>query len=186
MRDYKIVASEPYCCVTAILESILLKHGYVFNQVMIADYFGLTVPADEYAQLSKTFKNLEVSDDIREYGLHLDANGFNTFFSENNIALRETFIKASELSELNFESVLDAIPCDSDVIFFFDYGYLYKETRNIGVGHDGVYLSKSKDELYYLDPGPRRLGVNSVKIEDMLFAIKAAYAGGGISVITKK
>lgn len=119
MRDYKIVASEPYCCVTAILESILLKHGYVFNQVMIADYFGLTVPADEYAQLSKTFKNLKVSDDIREYGLHLDANGFNTFFSENNIALRETFIKASELSELNFESVLDAIPCDSDVIFFF-------------------------------------------------------------------
>ena len=90
------------------------------------------------------------------------------------------------MSELNFESVLDAIPCDSDVIFFFDYGYLYKETRNIGVGHDGVYLSKSKDELYYLDPGPRRLGVNSVKIEDMLLAIKAAYAGGGISVITKK
>ena len=63
MRDYKIVASEPYCCVTAILESILLKHGYVFNQVMIADYFGLTVPADEYAQLSKTFKNLKVSDE---------------------------------------------------------------------------------------------------------------------------
>ena len=80
MRDYKIVASEPYCCVTAILESILLKHGYVFNQVMIADYFGLTVPADEYAQLSKTFKNLKVSDDIREYGLHLDANVFVTLF----------------------------------------------------------------------------------------------------------
>lgn len=36
-----------------------------------------------------------------------------------------------------------------------------------------------------IDPGPRRLGVNSVKIEDMLFAIKAAYAGGGISVIIK-
>lgn len=59
-----------------------------FNQVMIADYFGLTVPADEYAQLSKTFKNLKVSDDIREYGLHLDANGFNTF-SRRTILLFE-------------------------------------------------------------------------------------------------
>ena len=30
--------------------------------------------------VNKTFKNLKVSDDIREYGFHLDANGFVTLF----------------------------------------------------------------------------------------------------------
>lgn len=30
--------------------------------------------------VNKTFKNLKVSDDIREYGLHLDANVFVTLF----------------------------------------------------------------------------------------------------------
>lgn len=185
MREYQVVSSKPYCCVTAILESVLLRHGYFYNQVTIADFYGLTVPESEYAVLSKTFKNLKISEEIREYGLHLDTNGFNTFFENNDIALRETFIKASELSELNFESILESIPYESDLIFFFDYGRLYKESRNIGVGHDGVYLSKNKDELYYLDPGPRRLGINTVKIDDMLYAIKTTYAGGGISVISK-
>lgn len=184
MLQYRLIASEPYCCVTSSLESILSKHGYNFNQIAIADFYGVTVPTKEYAEMSKKFKNIATSDDVHDIGIHLGKKGLNTFFEANNIKLKETFIKASELSELNFETVLDAVPQDSDIMFFFDYGILYDEKRNIGVGHDGIYIGKKNDKLKYLDSGPRRLGINEVDIFSMLNVMKGAYAGGGLSVIT--
>lgn len=178
MRQYRLIKSEPYCCVTSSLESILLKHGYNFNQIAIADFYGVTVPTEEYADMCKTFQNIKASNDVHDIGIHLDNNGLNNFFEAHDIKLRETFIRASELSELNFESILDAVPQDSDIMFFFDYGILYDEKRNIGVGHDGIYIGKENDKLIYLDSGPRRLGINEVDIYSMLNAMKKAYAGG--------
>lgn len=184
MRQYKEIASKPYCCVPAVLEAILLRHGYKFDQVDIANYFGLTVPTDEMDSLSGTFTKLNASDEVSMIGIHLGKDGFNSFFADNGISLSETFVSASELSELNIESVLDAIPEDSDAVFFFDYGVLYGEERNKGVGHNGAFISREGEYVSYLDPGPRRLGINKVKIDDLLCAMKAAYAGGGISVIS--
>lgn len=184
MRQYRLIESEPYCCVTSSLESILLKHGYNFDQIAIADFFGVTVPTEEYAEMCKKFQNVKASNEVHDIGIHLDQKGLNSFFEANNIKLKETFIKASELSELNFESILDAVSQDSDIMFFFDYGVLYDENRNIGVGHDGIYICKKNDKLIYLDSGPRRLGTNEVNILSMLNAMKRAYAGGGLSVIT--
>lgn len=186
MRHYRLVESEPYCCVTSSLESILLRHGYSFNQIVIADFYGVTVPSYEYNEMCKKFQNIKVSDEVHDIGIHLDNNGLNTFFEAHDIKLKETFIKASELSELNFESILDSVPQDFDIMFFFDYGILYDEKRNIGVGHDGIYIGKENDKLIYLDSGPRRLGINEVDIYSMLNAMKKAYAGGGISIITTK
>lgn len=186
MRQYRLIESEPYCCVTSSLESILLKHGYNFDQIAIADFFGVTVPTEEYVEMCKKFQNVKASNEVFEIGIHLDNNGLNTFFEAHDIKLKETFIKASELSELNFESILDAISQDSDVMFFFDYGILYDEIRNIGVGHNGIYIGKKNDKLLYLDSGPRRLGINEVDIFSMLNAIKHTYAGGGISIITTR
>lgn len=185
MRHYRLVESEPYCCVTSSLESILLKHGYNFNQIAIADFYGVTVPTEEYAEMCKKFQNVKTSSEVHDIGIHLDKNGLNTFFEAHDIKLKETFIKASELSELNFESLLDAVPQDSDIMFFFDYGILYNEKRNIGVGHDGIYIGKINDKLIYLDSGPRRLGINEVDLYSMLDAMKGAYSGGGLSIITK-
>lgn len=186
MRQYRLIKSEPYCCVTSSLESILLKHGYSFNQIEIADFYGVTVPTEEYAKMCKKFKNVKTSDSIHDIGIHLDNNGLNSFFEAFNIKLRETFIKASELSELNFESILEAVPQEADIMFFFDYGILYNEPRNIGVGHDGIYVGKENDSLMYLDSGPRRLGINEVNMFTMLSAMKNAYAGGGLSIISTK
>lgn len=185
MRQYRLIKSEPYCCVTSSLESILLKHGYSFNQIAIADFYGITVPTEEYSEMCKKFQNVKVSNEVHDIGIHLDKKGLNSFFEANNINLKETFIKASELSELNIESILDAVPQESDVMFFFDYGILYDEKRNIGVGHNGIYIGKKNDKLIYLDSGPRRLGVNEVDIFSMLNAMKKTYAGGGLSVISK-
>lgn len=185
MRQYEVIESKPYCCVTAVLETILLRHGYRFDQVDIANYFGLTVPVNDVDAMSGTFTKLDASNDVRLIGIHLGKDGFNSFFAENGISLKETFISASMLSELNMESVLDAIPEESDVIFFFDYGTLYGEERNKGVGHNGAFISKCGEDICYLDPGPRRLGKNNVNIDDLLYAMKAAYAGGGISVINE-
>lgn len=47
-----------------------------------------------------------------------------------------------------------------------------------------VFISVKNDKLKYLDSGPRRLGINEVDIFSMLNAMKGAYAGGGLSVIT--
>lgn len=184
MRQYRLIESERYCCVTSSLESILLKHGYYFSQIAIADFYGVTVPTEEYKEMSKKFKNITVSDAVHDIGIHLDENGLNSFFEANDIKLKETFIKASEISELNFESILDAIPIESDVMFFFDYGVLYDEKRNLGVGHDGIFIDRKDDKLIYLDSGPRRLGYNEVNVYSMLDAMKRAYAGGGLSIIT--
>ncbi len=185
MRQYTLIPSKPYCCVTSVLESILLKYNYRYDQVEIADFFGLTVPEEELEPLAKYFKNMTTSEDVHQLGLHLGKDGLNTFFMAKRIELRETFVSASSLSDMNFDSVLDAIPSEADVIFFFDYGTLYSEQRNKGVGHDGIFLKREGELLSYLDPGPRRLGVNTVNTDDMLNAMKAAYAGGGLSVIKR-
>lgn len=185
MRQYTLIPSLPYCCVTSSLESILKKHGYKFNQIEIADFYGLTVPAIDFESVSGKIQNIKISDDVRQIGLHLGDQGLNTFFMSKGLKLKETFISANELSELNFDTVLETIPETSDMLMFFDYGLLFDEERNIGVGHDGIYLGKEGDFIFYLDSGPRRMGVNKVPSDAMLRAMKGAFAGGGISVITE-
>ena len=44
MREYKLIKAQPYLCVCAALQSVLLRHGYALDQLEIAKQLGVTRP----------------------------------------------------------------------------------------------------------------------------------------------
>lgn len=186
MKKYKIIESAPYCCVCAVIESVLEHHGYSQNQFDIANYAGVTIPRSDLPIIPKTLTNIKFSDTPLDWGIHLYNNTLNDFFILNNIALKETFIPANQLADWNFESILDAIDNSYDIIFFFSYGILYKEDANKSVGHCALYIDKNNNNIIFQDPGPSNIGLNKKNIDNMFDAIKyGARAGSGISIINK-
>lgn len=183
MRQYEVVISAPYCCVCAVIESILKRHGFQQTQYDLANFAGLVVPDDELENLPKELTNLSTSNVVLDYGIHLYSDTLNSFFQANGIPLRETYICPGYLSDMNFEDVLKSTSEEFDVLLLFDYGVLHNEERSRNVGHCVLYLSQEDRHLTYLDPGPRCMGVNTADIDDMLSAIKAR-KNGGISIIS--
>ena len=51
MKQYEIIRSAPYCCVCAVLESIIKRHGYDISQFDIANYIGLVCSPSDMATL---------------------------------------------------------------------------------------------------------------------------------------
>ena len=169
MREYKLIKAQPYLCVCAALQSVLLRHGYELDQLEIAKQLGVTIPVSAIDNTTLQYQNLSFSDEEKELGTHLGRRTLNDFFKQNSIDLRETFVTKSEIGEFNFESILSSIDESFDALIFFDYGTLFNEIQNKGVGHCGLFVTIKESDLIYADPGPRRFGLNKVSIDNNYF-----------------
>lgn len=186
MRQYDVVMSAPYCCVAASLESILKRHGINnISQYDIANEFGIVALGSERDELPPELTNVTYTDDVRQVGMHLTNDSLNNFFVKHKLPFQETYIGWKSISELNIESMLQAVSEDYDVIFFFDFGDLFCEDKNRGVGHSSVFISIDENYIVtHLNLGPRFLGQNKHASEEMAHAIRSR--AGGISIISPK
>lgn len=183
MRKYQVVESAPYCCVAASLESVLKRHGFNdVSQYDIANYIGVVVHESDRQIVLPNLKNISYTKDKTKVGLHLYDDTLNGLFEHFNLPLKESYISWQELSEWNIDSVLQSISDEDDAMFLFDFGRLYHEGNNIGIGHSGLFVSlDARSRVQYLSPGPRFVGLGNFTSEDFLDAIKARR--GGISII---
>lgn len=186
MRTYPIIASAPYCCVAASLEAILKRHGFdKITQFDIANYIGLVAFDNDRSKLPKELTNVTFTNESDQVGLHLKNNTLNDFFIAFDLPFQELYIYWHQISDLNIDSILMAIHEDCDAMLLFDSGSLYRESKNRGIGHSGVFVSINDHyTVTYLSPGPRSLGLESFTSEDFAEAIKARH--GGISIISRK
>lgn len=183
MRKYPIIESAPYCCIPASLESILRYRGIKgITQLDIANEFGLTIDSDSAVTIPIEIKNINFSTNKKDIGIHLNNETLNNFFQKHNLPLQERYIYWNEISEENIESILSGLQEDEDAILMFDFGVLYGESRNSGIGHVGVFQSLNEDgKITFMNPGPRYLGYNTFNSEDLTYAIRAR--NGGISIL---
>lgn len=184
MRNYQLVESAPYCCVAASLESIFKRHGYNdITQYDIANYIGITVHVNDKIKIPSKLTNIVYTNENIKLGMHLYNDTLNDMFNFFNLPFKELYISWQEITEWNIDIILNNILDKDDAILLFDFGYLYHEDRNIGIGHSGLFISLDKNHIIeYMSPGPRFIGFDKFKSEDFVNAIKARR--GGISIIT--
>ena len=115
--------------------------------------------------------------------MHLYNDTLNNMFNHFKLPFKELYIGWQEITEWNVESILNNILDKDDAILLFDFGYLYHEDKNVGIGHSGLFISLDNNHIVkYMSSGPRFLGIDNFESGDFVNAIKARK--GGISVIT--
>jgi hypothetical protein len=176
MKNYLNIKADDFCCVGAVMETILIRNNYTgYNQYSIINEFGLTIPKS--AKVSDKIYNISYSADPIDWGVKLDRNSLNNFFNNKGIKLVEDYISVREIDDYKLELTLRSISDDSDVVFGFDYGRLFNIPACFHYGHVGIFLKLEGDNVFYLDPGPRNYGVREVKIEDLYDSIKSKCDG---------
>lgn len=184
MRKYEIIRSAPYCCVCAVLESVIKRHGYNITQFDIANYIGLVCPSSDKDVISKKIHNIHISDDAKDWGVHLGRDTINNLFRHYKIPLQEIFFSGNQFDEINLDSFFDAVSDSYDIMLFISHGILYDIKQNFDVGHCILYVSRSGNKIEYLDPGPTNLGLNNKDLYDIFLSIKKReQIGGGLSII---
>lgn len=183
MRKYTVVKSAPYCCVAATLESVFKRHGINdVSQYDVANYIGVVIDEQDKGKIPPELVNVTYTHDNTKVGMHLYNDTLNDMFNHFGLPFKETYISWHELAEWNIDSILQNLPDENDVMLLFDFGCLYNEEKNIGIGHSGLFVSIDNNYMVqYLSPGPRFVGFAKFSSEDFLNAIKARQ--GGISVI---
>lgn len=178
-----IVESAPFCCVAASLESVLKRHGFdKISQYDIANYVGIVVNESDKDNVPSILQNITYTTDDTKVGMHLYNDTLNNLFEHYNLPLKEAYISWHELSEWNIDNVLQSISDEDDAMFLFDFGRLYSEDKNIGIGHSGLFVSiDNHSKIKYLSPGPRFVGFGTFTSEEFFRAIIARK--GGISII---
>jgi hypothetical protein len=176
MKEYTLIKADDFCCVGAVLETVLIRNNYtLYNQYDIINEFGLTIP--EEAITSEKINKISYSADPNDWGVKFRCDSLNNFFNDKGIRLEEKYISICELDDYRFELTLRSISPEFDVVFGFDYGRLYDIPDCYRVGHTGIFLNVESDNLMYLDPGPGNYGVHNVKIDDLYNAIKSKSNG---------
>ena len=166
-----IVAKE-YLCFDALLEMIIsdsVSRSY-FSQIDLAEVFGITVPVGTQIAI----KNVKYSNDAKEIGTNICLRDINDFFWNNSIPLKLSYVSANCFDEITFVDMIVDKSKKSHIVFAFCYGLLYNEPQNNDVGHV-VLLEKidtKTDTIQIYDPGPRNHSSKTVKIDDMVYAMK--------------
>lgn len=177
----KSVIAKEYLCFDALLEMII-SHACPssrFTQTDLAEIFGVTIPKGTQAAIN----NVRFSNDIKDFGTNICISDINDFFHDNSVPLQISYISSNYIDELSFVDIIEG-DSRSYIIFAFCYGLLYNEPKNNEVGHV-VLLEKidtKTDTIQIYDPGPRNHGSKTVKVDDMVYAMKRR---GGIYLFEK-
>lgn len=96
MRGYTNIKADDFCCIGAVLESILIRNNYKkYSQYDIINEFGLTVP--KTAKVFEKINNITYSDNPNDWGVKLEYDSLNTFFKKERINLVEEYISIREI-----------------------------------------------------------------------------------------
>lgn len=176
MKEYTFIKADNFCCIGAILETILIRHNYSnYRQYDIINEFGLTIP--KTAKVSEKINNITFSDNPNNWGVKLEHDSLNNFFEKNDIRLKKEYISIKEIADYSFEFTLKSKSPEFDIVFGFDYGRLYNIPDSYNIGHVGIFLKVEGNNLLYLDPGPHNYGECKVNIDDLYSAIKSKSDG---------
>lgn len=176
MKEYTNIKADDFCCIGAVLETILIRHHYTnYSQYDIVNEFGLTIP--KTAKVSEKINNIKFSDNPKDWGVKLKLDSLYNFFKKNGIRLEEQYKSIKEIDDYSFELTLKRIPPEFDIVFGFDYGRLYNITDLKNIGHVGIFLKIEGNNLFYLDPGPLNYGERKVNIDDLYSALKSKSDG---------
>ena len=95
MKGYTNIKADDFCCIGAVIETILIGHNYSnYSQYDIINEFGLTIP--KTAKVSEKINNLTFSDNPNDWGVKLKFDSLNNFFRKNKIRQEEKYISIHE------------------------------------------------------------------------------------------
>ena len=180
MTNY--IVAKDYLCFMALVEMIVSETNPCnnFTQTDFAESFGITVPIGADIPI----KNVQYSNNIKDWGTNVSVKELNAFFHKYNIPLVVSYIPSNFFNELNFNDLVLAKSRNSFVVFAFCYGVLYNEIQNYDVGHVVLFenLDEKNDLVSVYDPGPRNVGSKVVRVDDIIYAMKRR---GGIFLFEK-
>lgn len=176
------VVADNYLCFMALLEMIVSDSysAHHYSQTDFAELFGITIPFDTHT----TIRNVQYSKSITDCGTNICIGEINDFFLDKLIPLHLSFIPSSYFDETTVGDIIDEKKKNSYIVFAFSYGFLYDEPQNKDVGHVVLFenIDSKADTLGIYDPGPRNHGSKTVKVDDMVYAMKRR---GGIYLFEK-
>ena len=167
-----LIVAKPYLCVPAILETTLKYYGiFNFDQEKIASNFEIFVPPNFNSRKPYYHETI----DSNKWGIVLKDYSINTFFRNNSIPLRETFISIYTIyDEFNMKDLIEEmLKIDSVMICGYNYSAVFGENDS-DIGHVSIIkgLKKGYEDIILLDPGPKNPGLKSVNSYDLYNAIK--------------
>lgn len=182
-KQYKVfIEAQPYLCLGAVLETVLINREiYSLNQKDIGEYFSVHSPQNSDNEI----KNIVFSNNIKDYGIKLGKEGLNPIFNKYNINLKETFISIMSMDLMDFENKIHfELENNSDIIFGYNFGYLFNEPHNQEVGHVSLITSFTNNMIQIFNPGPRKYGLIEFRSINLYDAIRNRV--DGLWIITNR
>lgn len=179
-ENYELIISEDFLCVATVLEIILKAEGFSsISRFQIASWFGLCLPDGFELKYDFLEKGIFYSKDANQWGIRIKNDSLNEFFSANNLPFQEKYFPINQIADFSFLDDLRNVFANSrHTIVGFDYGKLFREERNLKIGHVGIVTQVVDEEnCLLLDPGPRNPGLKKVSLEDLFDAIRSKKDG---------
>jgi hypothetical protein len=170
-RRYIPITQEPFCCVPASIQMVLLRRNIPqLSQEEIGYELGLTVPKryKKILPMARTGKRPPGG-----WGTQIKKEEYNlnNFFNKHGIPLEETYISPYFVDE-DGECLDDFFSKDCDILVCFDYGKLYDKKKSGKNGHVSVLDSLSDGIATVVEPGYDLPKYREVEFKRLLDAMK--------------
>ena len=169
-HNYTLVVAKPFLCVGAVLQMILAEIGYnKYDQEDLIDFFDLWLPENHY----KYHSNANLSDESRDWGVHLKYDTINNLFNHLKIPLTEKYYPVDTVEDWNMADLIaDNMVRGHHLICGYVYGSLFNKPDN-KAGHvsliNGIFEDK---KINVIDPGPDDPGEKEVDFIKLYKAMK--------------
>ena len=168
---YPIIRGDNYYCVPTCIEMTILSMGYNIHLDEILPYFQIITDGDTSVD--------------NELGVHLNHGDLDNMFSELNIPLYEQYIPINQIAEYRFADFINGLlNSKAHVLCGYSFGSLFRDESLRDIGHASIILSVDGDYAKILNPGPKFVGINEVREDDLYTAIRCRQ--GGLWVLRPK
>ncbi len=177
--EYQI-SEHPFSCFAACLASVVNNlTEKVISQANINDYLGLCIPSTSLENMTNfNLKNVNVSENIDDWGINVETKQINQLFDDNNISLTCQYHSSLVFEDWSFEDFLiEETSKGVCPIVGFDYNAYYGIGEVQNAGHVIVCDSIRNGKLVAFDPGPKDAGSKTFDIYDLYVASKKKRGG---------